>query len=165
MGPPLRRRGGHYRFDDDDMNQRELNLVFNLKSQELKQAVMLENIVGDLSRDLTNQASQVSRINRRTRGMSLEDRRALHYILDMNTRLHKLQPYFDLVSAYYWEIMHAEKNKKEEVKRPGKHRSPLGTNRANSTRLQSAMHSQMNETRGSHMTSIQEQINYQLTMD
>ena len=45
--------------------------------------------------------------------MNTEDRRNLNYIMDLNARLHKLQPYFDLISAYYWDIMQLEKKKQE----------------------------------------------------
>ena len=62
-------------------------------------------IVTDTASLIKNKAGSAAQRIRMNRGMSLEDRRNLNYITTLNTKFHKLQPYFDLISAYYWDIM------------------------------------------------------------
>ena len=78
--------------------------------------------MGEIGTEMIQKAGTVNRRIRHQRGMNIEDRRNLNYIMDLNTRLHKLQPYFDLITAYYWEIMQNEKEK------PKKHAK--GSNRS-----------------------------------
>ena len=109
--------------------------------------------IEDTTKNIKEKAGAMTRRLRMNRGMSIEDRRNLTYILDMNTRLHKLQPYFDLISAYYWDMMHIEKSKQSTGIRTGVTRSPKGT-KANTSRRGSVMtNTNMNTTNGSNMAA------------
>ena len=62
-------------------------------------------MVNELGTDTKSKAGVAARRLRMTRGMSLEDRRNLNYVMYLNNKFHKLQPYFDLIYTYYWDIM------------------------------------------------------------
>ena len=84
-------------------------------------------IVSDTASQVKNNAGSTARRIRANRGMSLEDRRNLNYVASLNSKFHKLQPYFDLISAYYWDIMQQEKFQTQTGVRTGSVRSPKTT--------------------------------------
>lgn len=93
FGPPLQRKGKKYRFDDSDNES-----IMQLRRKEDKKmnqdvSGITNNLIAALKGKLTNAVD-----NRQMTKEERENRKYQKIVQDINTKLHKLQPYFDILA-------------------------------------------------------------------